>query len=163
MTGTVERGTWNLERIPASLYMMAPDYDVPMWTHAFEVQTGSESVVVDITERVNRALAGQGDGLLQISLPHATAGLALMETGSGSERDLLERLDALLPLNAAYRHKHGSAGHGRDHLLPVLVSPALVLAVRDGRLDLGVWQSLVVVDTNADNEVREVRLSLLAG
>jgi len=134
-----------------------------MWTHAFEVETGNEAAVVDITERVNRLLAGRGDGLLHVFLPHATAGLAIMETRSGSERDLLERLDALLPRTAAYRHAHGSPGHGRDHVLPALISPALVLAVRDGRLDLGTWQSLVIVDTNVDNRVREVRLSLLAG
>jgi secondary thiamine-phosphate synthase enzyme len=118
---------------------------------------------VDITDRVNRSIAGRGDGLLHVFLPHATAGLALIETGSGSERDLLERLDSLLPRSSSYQHAHGSPGHGRDHVLPALISPALVLAVRDGRLDLGVWQALVIVDTNLDNRVREVRLSFLAG
>jgi secondary thiamine-phosphate synthase enzyme len=134
-----------------------------MWTDAFEVQTGDQPAVVDITERVNRLLDGRGDGLLHVFLPHATAGLALIETGSGTEEDLLARLEALLPRSAPYRHAHGSAGHGRDHVLPALIPPVLVLAVREGRLDLGVWQSLVVVDTNGDNGVREVRLSLLAG
>jgi secondary thiamine-phosphate synthase enzyme len=118
---------------------------------------------VDITDRVNRQIVGRGDGLLHIFLPHATAGLALIETGSGSERDLLDRLDSVLPPSAGYRHAHGSAGHGRDHVLPALISPALVLAVRDGRLDLGIWQALVVVDLNVDNRVREVRLSFLGG
>jgi secondary thiamine-phosphate synthase enzyme len=134
-----------------------------MWTHSFEVETGNEPAVVDITDWIHRQIAGRGDGLLHIFLPHATAGLALIETGSGSERDLLERLDSLLPRASAYRHEHGSPGHGRDHVLPALISPALVLAVRDGRLDLGVWQSIVIVDTNVENRVREVRLSFLAG
>jgi secondary thiamine-phosphate synthase enzyme len=125
--------------------------------------TGDRETVVEITDRVNAAVAGLGDGLLHILLPHATAGLALMETGSGSERDLLDRLDSMLPRGLHYGHAHGSPGHGWDHLLPVLVSPAMVLAVRDGRLDLGVWQSLVVVDPNVDNRVREVRLNFLAG
>jgi secondary thiamine-phosphate synthase enzyme len=134
-----------------------------MWTHEFEVQTGERPAVIDLTERVNAALAGRGDGLVHVFLPHATAGLALMELGSGSEPDLLERLAALLPPDASYRHAHGTRGHGRDHLLPAFIPPAIVLAVRAGRLDLGVWQSLVLVDTNVDNPVRRVRLSFLPG
>ena len=134
-----------------------------MWTFAFEVRTGPEPAVIDLTDRVNQAVAGRGDGLVHVFLPHATAGLALMELGSGSERDLLDRLVDLLPPAAPYRHRHGAAGHGRDHLLPALISPALVLVVRGGRLDLGTWQSLVLVDTNVDNPMREVRLSLLSG
>jgi secondary thiamine-phosphate synthase enzyme len=134
-----------------------------MWTAEFNVHSGNAEAAVDITERVARAIAGQGDGLLHIFVPHATAGLALIETGSGSEADLLGRLRALLPLDAPYRHAHGSPGHGRDHLLPALISPALVLAVRDGRIDLGTWQSIVLIDTNRDNPVRSVHLSLLAG
>lgn len=145
------------------MYTRYGAYHQGMWSHSFEVMTGERGAVVDITERVNAAVAGLGDGLLHILLPHATAGLALMETGSGSERDLLDRLDALLPRGIHYDHTHGSPGHGRDHLLPALVSPALMLAVRDGRLDLGVWQSLVIVDTNVDNRAREVRLSFLRG
>lgn len=134
-----------------------------MWTQALEVMTGDQPSVVDLTARVNAAIAGLGDGLLHVFLPHATAGLAMLEVGSGSERDLLDRLDALLPDTVTYRHAHGSVGHGRDHLLPALISPALVLVVRDGRLDLGTWQSLVLVDTNVDNPVRELRLSFLRG
>jgi secondary thiamine-phosphate synthase enzyme len=134
-----------------------------MWTHAFDVHTGDQPAVVDLTERVNAALAGRGDGIVHVFLPHATAGLALIELHSGTDPDLLERLEALLPRDAPYRHRHGAPGHGRDHLLPALISPALVLAVRNGRLDLGVWQSLVLIDTNVDNRVREVRLSFLAG
>jgi secondary thiamine-phosphate synthase enzyme len=132
-----------------------------MWFHEFEVRTGAQPAVVDLTDRVNQAIAGRGDGLLHVFLPHATAGLALIELHSGSEQDLLERLEALLPRDAPYRHRHGAPGHGRDHLLPALIPPALVLAVRDGRLDLGTWQSLVIVDTNGDNAVRSVRLSFI--
>lgn len=134
-----------------------------MWTHEFEVETGHRPAAVDLTERVNAALAGQGDGLVNIFLPHATAGLALIELGSGSDADLLDRVDALLPRAAPYRHRHGAPGHGRDHLLPALVSPSLVLPVRGGRLDLGTWQSLVLVDTNIDNPTRTVRLGFLRG
>src|SRR5215212_4526582 len=134
-----------------------------MWTHAFDVTTGSQPTVVDITESVSTLLKGRGDGLLHVALPHATAGLALIETGSGSERDLLDRLEALLPRAVAYRHTHGAVGHGRDHLLPAFICPALVLAVSGGRLDLGVWQRLVIVDTNGDNARRQERLSFLAG
>ena len=134
-----------------------------MWTHSFQVGTGHQPAVLDLTARVNAAIAGCGDGLLHVFLPHATAGLALIETGSGSERDLLDRLEAILPRGVDYTHAHGAAGHGRDHVLPALISPAIVLAVRGGRLDLGTWQSLVLVDTNVDNPIREVRLSFLAG
>lgn len=134
-----------------------------MWTYEFRVRTGTEPAVVDLTQRVNEALAKQGDGLVHVFLPHATAGLALMETGSSSEQDLLDRINAFLPAGASYRHRHGAPGHGRDHLLPVLISPAMVLPVRNGRLDLGTWQSLVLVDTNVDNPVRTVRLSFLPG
>ena len=134
-----------------------------MWTTSFEVRTGQQPAFVDLTRRVNDALSGLGDGLVHVFLPHATAGLALMELGSGSEHDLRERLEALLPADAPYHHRHGTAGHGRDHVLPALISPALVLPVRAGRLDLGTWQSLVLVDTNVDNPVRTVRLSFLPG
>ncbi|HLZ70633.1 MAG TPA: YjbQ family protein [Dehalococcoidia bacterium] len=128
---------------------------------SFEVRTGDQPVVVDITGRVEQALAGRGDGLAHIFVPHATAGLALIETGSGSERDLLDRLDALLPRDARYQHAHGAAGHGRDHLLPAFLPPAITLVVRGGRLQLGRWQSLVLVDTNIDNPVRTVQVTLL--
>ncbi|MER3419509.1 MAG: hypothetical protein C4290_02855 [Chloroflexota bacterium] len=132
-----------------------------MWSHEFEVQTGHRPAVVDLTATVNAAIAGLGDGLLHIFLPHATAGLALIETGSGSEVDLLTALDGLFPKGASYRHQHGTPGHGRDHIIPAFVTPTLVLVVRDGRLDLGVWQSLVLVDPNVDNPVRRVRLTFL--
>lgn len=134
-----------------------------MWHQTLHVRTGATPVVLDITDRVSAALAGQGDGLVHVFLPHATAGLALIETRSGSEPDLLELLDRIAPQDAPYRHRHGAPGHGRDHVLPALISPALTLAVVDGRLQLGVWQSLVLVDTNVDNPDREVRLSFLRG
>jgi secondary thiamine-phosphate synthase enzyme len=110
---------------------------------------------------VGRFCAGRGDGLVHVFAPHATAGLALMETASGSEADLGEALDRLLPRDESYRHRHGSPGHGADHLLPVLVSPSLILPVLDGRPALGTWQSVVLVDPNDDNPVRSVRLSFV--
>lgn len=120
--------------------------------------------VLDITARV-RAFAAEagGDGLLHLFVPHATAGLALMETGSGSEGDLEELLERVLPRDDRYGHRHGSVGHGGDHLLPVLVSSSLVLAVEHGEVVLGTWQSVVVVDPNRENDVRRLRLSFLAG
>jgi secondary thiamine-phosphate synthase enzyme len=134
-----------------------------MRTTEFELDTSGRRVV-DITDRLRAFAAEAGvDGLLHVFLPHATAGLALMETGSGSERDLEELLERLLPRDDRYVHRHGSRGHGGDHLLPVLVSPSLVLPVERGRLVLGTWQSVVVVDPNRENDQRRVRLSFLAG
>ena len=129
----------------------------------FEIDTSGRRVV-DLTDRV-RAFAADagGDGLLNVFVPHATAGLALMETGSGSERDLEEVLDRLLPREDLYAHRHGSVGHGGDHLLPVFITPSLVLPVENGRPVLGTWQSVVVIDPNRDNDVRRVRLSFVAG
>jgi secondary thiamine-phosphate synthase enzyme len=122
-------------------------------------------VVVDITDAVQEfaAAGGAEDGLLNVFAPHATAGLALMETGSGSERDLEDTLLRLLPRDDRYEHRHGSRGHGADHLLPVLVPPALTIPVRAGRIALGTWQRIVLVDMNGDNPRRTVRLSLLTG
>jgi secondary thiamine-phosphate synthase enzyme len=102
-----------------------------------------------------------GDGLVHVFAPHATAGLALMETGAGTEPDVEELLARLLPRDDRYTHRHGSPGHGADHLLPVLVSPSLVLPVIEGRLALGTWQSVVLVDLNEDNPNRTVRLSFI--
>jgi secondary thiamine-phosphate synthase enzyme len=118
--------------------------------------------VVDVTDDA-AAIAREagGDGLLNAFVPHATAGIAIMETGSGSEPDLVETLERLLPRDDRYRHRHGSTGHGADHLLPVLVSPSVTIPVRRGRLELGVWQRLVVVDLNPDNPERTLRLSFL--
>jgi len=122
----------------------------------------SREQVVDVTDEV-AALAreARGDGLLSVFVPHATAGLAIIETGSGSEPDLVEALRRLLPRDARYRHHHGSAGHGADHLLPAVVSPSVTVPVWGGRLALGIWQRIVVVDLNPDNPRRTLRLSFL--
>jgi secondary thiamine-phosphate synthase enzyme len=127
-----------------------------------ELRTGGQ-LVTDLTGDVGAFCAGRGDGLVHVFAPHATAGVALMETGSGSEADLQAALDRLLPRDERYRHRHGSTGHGADHLLPVLVSPSLTLPVLGGRVQLGTWQSVVLVDPNRDNPVRRVRLSFLPG
>ena len=141
--------------------MTTPTCHEPVLTRELQIRTGGRRVV-DITERL-RAFAAEAasDGLLHAFLPHATAGLALMETGSGSEPDLEELLERLLPRDDRYRHRHGSTGHGGDHLLPVLVSPSLVLPVVDGEPVLGVWQSVVIVDPNRENDDRRVRLSFV--
>jgi secondary thiamine-phosphate synthase enzyme len=122
----------------------------------------SRRQIVDVTEEV-AALAREagGDGLLNVFVPHATAGVALMETGSGSEPDLVAALTRLLPRDDRYRHHHGSEGHGADHLLPALVSPSMTIPVHGGRLALGTWQRVVVVDLNPDNPRRTLRLSFL--
>jgi secondary thiamine-phosphate synthase enzyme len=126
-----------------------------------EVQTAGR-LVSDITAQVQRfAGAAGGDGLIHVFLPHATCGVALMETGSGSEEDLAEAVGRLLPRDDRYVHRHGSTGHGGDHLLPVFVSPSLTLPVHQGRVVLGTWQSVVVVDPNRENNRRRVRLSFL--
>ncbi len=129
----------------------------------FQVDTSGRRVI-DLTDRV-RAFAAEvgGDGLVHVFLPHATAGLALMETGSGSEEDLEAALERLLPRDDRYSHRHGSVGHGGDHLLPVFVTPSLMLPVEGGRLVLGTWQSVVLIDPNRENDARRVRLSYLAG
>lgn len=126
------------------------------------LRTGTRHVT-DLTGEVERFCAGRGDGLVHVFAPHATCGVALMELGSGSEDDLEELLGRLLPRDDRYRHRHGSRGHGADHVLPVLVSPSLTLPVVDGRPALGTWQSVVLVDLNDDNPERSVRLSFLAG
>jgi secondary thiamine-phosphate synthase enzyme len=129
------------------------------------VATGTRHVT-DLTGEVDgwlRAEGVDGDGLLHVFAPHATAGVALMELGSGSEQDLDELVGRLLPRDDRWRHRHGSPGHGGDHLLPVLVAPSLVVPVLGGRPALGTWQSIVLVDFNVDNPDRQVRLSFLPG
>lgn len=126
------------------------------------IETGDRTVV-DLTDHVVAFCRDRGDGLLNVFAPHATAGVALMETGSRSESDLTDALERLLPRDDRYRHAHGSPGHGADHLLPVLVASSLVVPVIDGAPALGTWQSIVLVDTNRDNPRRHVRLSLLRG
>jgi secondary thiamine-phosphate synthase enzyme len=119
-------------------------------------------LVTDATEQV-KTWAGEleGDGLLHMFLPHATAGLALMETGSGSEQDLVAAMERILPRHDRYRHSHGYTVHGRDHLLPVLVTPSLILPVHGGELVIGTYQSIVIVDPNRDNNHRTMILSFL--
>jgi len=135
--------------------------------HSVEIQinTGSSEVVHDLTADCERFLArlDSADGLLHVWVPHATAGLAILETGAGSDDDLLTALGRLLPRDDRWRHQHGSPGHGRDHVLPALLPPYATVPVLDGRLALGTWQSVCLVDTNVDNPVRTVRLSFLAG
>ncbi|HEY4869257.1 MAG TPA: secondary thiamine-phosphate synthase enzyme YjbQ [Candidatus Dormibacteraeota bacterium] len=133
-----------------------------MLTRDIQVDT-SRTRIADITDAVEDFVRDAGDGLLNVFTPHATAGLALMETGSGSERDLLETLERLLPRDDRYSHRHGSPGHGADHLLPVLVSPSLTIPVANGRMQLGTWQRIVLVDLNVDNPRRTVRLSFVSG
>ena len=129
----------------------------------FEVDTRGRRVL-DITSPVRAFVAeGNESGLAHVFLPHATAGLALIETGSGSESDLDELLERLLPPDDRYAHRHGARGHGGDHLLSALVSPSLVLPVDRGELVLGTWQSVVIVDPNRDNDRRRVRVAVLAG
>ncbi|WP_405010723.1 YjbQ family protein [Kitasatospora sp. NBC_01539] len=133
-------------------------------TLTFETATGTGEVALDITERCTAFLdtaAGGRDGLFNVFVPHATAGIAVIETGAGSDDDLLAVLRDLLPADGRYRHRHGSPGHGRDHVLPGLVAPHATLPVIGGRLALGIWQSVVLVDTNVDNPRRTVRLSFL--
>jgi secondary thiamine-phosphate synthase enzyme len=132
-----------------------------MRSETFSVNTRGRRVS-DLTDRV-RAFARDagGDGLVHVFAPHATAGLALMETGSGSEADLDELLTRLVPRDDRYAHRHGSEGHGGDHLFPVLVAPSLTVPVLDGQVALGTWQSVVLIDPNRDNDVRTVRLSFV--
>ncbi len=131
-----------------------------MESFELEVRSGS-TLVTDLTAEVTRFCRGRGDGLLNVFVPHATAGVAIMETGSGSEPDLADALERLLPTADVYRHRHGSLGHGRDHVVPSFVAPSITVPVTDGHPALGTWQSIVLVDTNADNPIRRVRLSFL--
>ena len=126
------------------------------------LHTGS-TLVNDLTGEVERFCRNRGDGLLNVFVPHATAGVAIMEIGSGSEADLAEAIERVLPTADIYRHRHGSTGHGRDHVLPAFVPPHATVPVLEGRLMLGTWQRICLVDTNVDNPQRQVRLSFLPG
>ncbi|MFB9371924.1 YjbQ family protein [Kitasatospora sp. NPDC001664] len=133
-------------------------------TMTFEITTGTGEVALDITDRCSaflESVAPGRDGLLNVFVPHATAGIAVIETGAGSDDDLLALLRDLVPADDRWRHRHGSPGHGRDHVLPGLVAPHATLPVVGGQLALGIWQSVVLVDTNGDNPRRTVRLSFL--
>ncbi|HEX2755829.1 MAG TPA: YjbQ family protein [Candidatus Limnocylindrales bacterium] len=131
-----------------------------------QVGTGSERGFTDLTGACRRFVAeraGDADGLLSVFVPHATAGLVILELGAGSDDDAMAALDRLLPRDDRWRHRHGSAGHGADHVLPLLVSPSLTVPVIGGELALGTWQSIALLDPNADNPERTVLLSFLAG
>jgi secondary thiamine-phosphate synthase enzyme len=134
-----------------------------MESELLELRTGSSKEVVDLTSEVTRFVADKGDGIVQVFCPHATAGVALIETGAGSDADLLDIIDHVLPPGFRYRHQHGSPGHGADHVLPALIAPSITIPVLAGRMQLGTWQSVVLVDPNRDNPHRQVRLSFLAG
>src|ERR1700754_1450484 len=136
-----------------------------MYSTEIEVSTGLDAVVHDLTREAERFLAEADatDGLLHVWVPHATAGLAVLETGAGSDDDLLAVLRDLLPKDRNWRHRHGSPGHGRDHVLPALLPPYATVPVLGGQLALGTWQSVCLVDPNGDNPSRQVRLSFLPG
>jgi secondary thiamine-phosphate synthase enzyme len=131
-----------------------------------QVRTGDERGFTDLTDACRRFVAeraGGGDGLLSVFVPHATAGVAILELGAGSDDDALATIDRLLPRDDRWRHRHGSEGHGADHVLPVLVPPSVTVPVLRGELALGTWQSIALLDPNADNPERTVILSFLAG
>jgi secondary thiamine-phosphate synthase enzyme len=135
-------------------------------TTVLTVRTGSARGLFDLTGECARFVAdaaGGGDGLLSVFVPHATAGIVVIELGAGSDEDLIATLDRLLPRDDRWRHRHGSLGHGADHVVPLFASPSLTVPVVAGQLQLGTWQSIALLDPNADNPTREVRLSFLAG
>ena len=132
-------------------------------TMLLDVHTGTVDVVVDLTDRCAQFVRDEGDGLLHVFVPHATAGIAILETGAGSDEDLLATLRDLLPGDDRWRHRHGTPGHGRSHVMSALVPPFATIPVIAGRLALGTWQSICLVDLNVDNAERQVRLSFLGG
>ena len=134
-----------------------------MKTVELAIHTGNRRGLFDLTAECADFVSGAGDGLLSVFVPHATCGVVIMELGSGSEQDLFEALDRLLPRDDRWRHRHGSPGHGADHVLQLLAAPSLTVPVIAGRLALGTWQSITLLDPNGDNATRKVRLSFLAG
>ena len=137
-----------------------------MDSEVVRVHTGARPVVHDLTRECHTFIssyAAEADGLLHVFVPHATAGIAILETGAGSDDDLLAALADLLPADDRWRHRHGSPGHGRSHVVPALVPPYATVPVLGGRLALGTWQSICLVDLNVDNPDREIRLSFLGG
>ncbi len=134
-----------------------------MRSKTFDYHTGDREVVLDITRDCAQFVAAEQDGLLNLFVPHATAGLAILETGAGSDDDLLSLLGELLPADDRWRHRHGSRGHGRSHVMPALVPPYASVPVLGGQLQLGTWQSICLVDLNVDNSRRQVRFSFLTG
>lgn len=134
-----------------------------MLTSVITVRTGVKPTVHDLTGEVSSFVRELGDGLLNIFVPHATAGVAILEVGAGSDDDLLRALDDLLPTDARWRHRHGSPGHGRDHVMPAFIAPYATVPVIGGQVMLGTWQSICLVDPNGDNPTRQVRFSFLPG
>jgi secondary thiamine-phosphate synthase enzyme len=134
-----------------------------MRSETITIRTGGRPRVHDLTAECAEFAASEGDGLLSLFVPHATAGLAILETGAGSDEDLLTALDEMLPSDGRWQHRHGSPGHGRDHVMPAFLAPSITVPVLGGRLQLGTWQSICLVDTNVDNAERTVRLSFLMG
>ena len=132
-----------------------------MDTQVFRIRTGGVAGVFDITGRVSEFVRGKGHGLVSVFVPHSTAGLAIIETGSGSDHDLANHLEELFPRDSRWAHRHGSMGHGADHVIPALISPSAVIPVIDGTMALGMWQSVVLVDSNRENHQRSVRVTFL--
>ncbi len=130
---------------------------------ALVVRTGRVRGLTDLTGACARFVADRGDGLLSVFVPHATAGVVIVELGAGTDEDLTVALDRLLPRDDRYRHRHGSPGHGADHVLPLLVPPSVTVPVHDGQLAMGTWQSIALLDPNADNDERTVYLGFIAG
>jgi secondary thiamine-phosphate synthase enzyme len=133
-----------------------------MKTTELTIHTGSRRGLFDITRECAAFVEGLGDGLLNVFVPHATAGVVIVELGAGSDDDLLDALDRLLPRDDRWRHRHGSPGHGADHVVPLLAPPSVTIPVVGGRLELGTWQSVALLDPNADNATRTMRLSFVA-
>jgi secondary thiamine-phosphate synthase enzyme len=134
-----------------------------MKTTELSVETGRNRGLFDLTDACARFVAGEGDGLLNVFVPHATCGLVIMELGAGSDQDYADALDRVLPRDDHWRHSHGSPGHGADHVVPAFAPPSIGVPVVAGRLAIGTWQSIALVDTNVDNARRTIRLSFLAG
>ncbi|MDX1467755.1 MAG: YjbQ family protein [Acidimicrobiia bacterium] len=135
-----------------------------MRTAEITIETDRHAAAVDLTSDAVDFCRDQGDGLLSVYVPHATAGLAIFETGAGSDRDVLSSIDELWPRDRSrWSHEHGTPGHGRDHVLPAFIAPSITIPVVGGAMQLGTWQSLVLIDTNVDNPIRKVRFSFLPG
>jgi secondary thiamine-phosphate synthase enzyme len=134
-----------------------------MKTTELSIETGGRRGLFDLTDACARFVAAEGDGLLNVFVPHATCGLVIMELGARSDDDYLEALDRVLPRDDRWRHRHGSEGHGADHVVPAFAPPSLNVPVVGSRLALGTWQSIALVDTNVDNPRRTVRLSFVEG
>jgi secondary thiamine-phosphate synthase enzyme len=134
-----------------------------MDTQVLTITTGDQPAVVDLTADAARFVAGRGDGLLSVFVPHGTAGVAVMGVETSIEQDLLDQIAVLFPRDGRWRHRHGTPGHGADHVFPAFVSPATTVPVFGGTLALGTWQSIVLIDPNADNPTRQVRLSFITG